>query len=580
MTTSRPWRTPSAESASTCSADCGIQPSSAATTSSTAGTGPTPASMVVTNRSWPGTSTKATSAPGASVVQANPRSMVMPRRRSSAHRSGSIPVSARTSVDLPWSTWPAVATTCIERRLHATAVAEVAVGRQRAQVEQAAARSSRPSTGGTAGAQRAGERLGQGDGGAGQRDAGRRRPPTVAVRGDRLGVDPAAAQPVGQPGRARACSAAGSASRRRRVGVPGPRRVASNAARVSLSTRIARASGCRRSRANSSAAPGAPSSSPACGPPSSLSPDAVTSVAPGPQRRRRVGLVGQQRVRGEQARPDVGDDRHAERRQLVDGDRRGEAGDDEVRRVHLEHEAGVRADGRRVVGAGATRLVVPTSRSRAPVGGEQVGDAEPVADLDQLAAAMTISRPPASRASAVATRASAAAPLLTRCAAAAAGTAASSASTAPRPRGPRAGGEVELDVAGPGGDVERGPGGGGERRAAEVGVQQDAGGVEHRAQAGGGGGQRVEHGVDDGLGRDLAAAHAVLRGGDGGLDQRAAQPRDGQRDLGLGQHGVGAGHPAPGSDARVTRRGTARGAGPRVAGRERAKRRQRSLEFG
>ena len=113
MTTSRPWRTPSADSASTCSADCGIQPSSAATTSSTAGTGPTPASIVVTNRSCPGTSTNATSAPEGSVVQANPRSIVMPRRRSSAHRSGSIPVSARTSVDLPWSTWPAVATTCM-----------------------------------------------------------------------------------------------------------------------------------------------------------------------------------------------------------------------------------------------------------------------------------------------------------------------------------------------------------------------------------------------------------------------------------------------------------------------------------
>src|SRR3984957_14901090 len=39
----------------------------------------------------------------------------MPRRRSSAHRSGSIPVSARTSVDLPWSTCPAVATTYIRR---------------------------------------------------------------------------------------------------------------------------------------------------------------------------------------------------------------------------------------------------------------------------------------------------------------------------------------------------------------------------------------------------------------------------------------------------------------------------------
>ena len=42
---------------------------------------------------------------------AKPRSIVSPRRFSSAKRSGSVPVSARTSVDLPWSTWPAVATT-------------------------------------------------------------------------------------------------------------------------------------------------------------------------------------------------------------------------------------------------------------------------------------------------------------------------------------------------------------------------------------------------------------------------------------------------------------------------------------
>src|SRR5439155_4705498 len=42
---------------------------------------------------------------------ANPRSMVSPRRFSSASRSGSIPVSRRINADLPWSTWPAVAIT-------------------------------------------------------------------------------------------------------------------------------------------------------------------------------------------------------------------------------------------------------------------------------------------------------------------------------------------------------------------------------------------------------------------------------------------------------------------------------------
>src|SRR5438105_7893178 len=54
-----------------------------------------------------------TSAPPGSVSQANPRSIVMPRSRSSRSRSGSIPVRARMSVDLPWSTWPAVPMTRI-----------------------------------------------------------------------------------------------------------------------------------------------------------------------------------------------------------------------------------------------------------------------------------------------------------------------------------------------------------------------------------------------------------------------------------------------------------------------------------
>src|SRR2546428_10971031 len=37
--------------------------------------------------------------------------MVMPRRFSSSRRSGSVPVNARTSADLPWSMCPAVPTT-------------------------------------------------------------------------------------------------------------------------------------------------------------------------------------------------------------------------------------------------------------------------------------------------------------------------------------------------------------------------------------------------------------------------------------------------------------------------------------
>src|SRR6266498_4796535 len=94
-----------------CSSDWGFHPSSAATTNSTSRTGPTPASMFLTNRSCPGTSTNPISWPDGSVVQANPRSIVRPRRFSSASLSGSIPVRRRISADLPWSTWPAVATT-------------------------------------------------------------------------------------------------------------------------------------------------------------------------------------------------------------------------------------------------------------------------------------------------------------------------------------------------------------------------------------------------------------------------------------------------------------------------------------
>ena len=64
-----------------------------------------------------------------------------------------------------------------------------------------------------------------------------------------------------------------------------------------------------------------PSTSPACGPPSSLSPLAVTSVGPGAQGRRGVRLVGQQRVGREQPEPMSTHHGHAERGQLGDGHR-------------------------------------------------------------------------------------------------------------------------------------------------------------------------------------------------------------------------------------------------------------------
>ena len=70
-------------------------------TSSAASMPPTPASIFLMKPSCPGTSTILTSRPLGSVSQAKPRSIVMPRSFSSASRSGSMPVNAFTSVDLP-----------------------------------------------------------------------------------------------------------------------------------------------------------------------------------------------------------------------------------------------------------------------------------------------------------------------------------------------------------------------------------------------------------------------------------------------------------------------------------------------
>ena len=112
--------------------------------------------------------------------------------------------------------------------------------------------------------------------GVGERDdrAGQleRRQRAAADAGDRLDHELGAGDQRGEPRRARA--------RRRRGASPAPgsrparrgaaRSVASSAASESLSIRRARASGCSRAASTASARP---TSSPACGPPSSLSPE-------------------------------------------------------------------------------------------------------------------------------------------------------------------------------------------------------------------------------------------------------------------------------------------------------------------
>ena len=99
-TTKPPW-TPKRDRISRCSTVWGITPSSAAMTSMARSMPPAPASIFLMNFSWPGTSTIPACVPSGQSSLANPGSMVMPRRFSSARRSVSVPVSALTRTVLP-----------------------------------------------------------------------------------------------------------------------------------------------------------------------------------------------------------------------------------------------------------------------------------------------------------------------------------------------------------------------------------------------------------------------------------------------------------------------------------------------
>ena len=113
-------------------------------------------------------------------------------------------------------------------------------------------------------------------------------PPTAASLGTARASSPApASRAATRP--ARAASDAGLAASAAASGTGGPDRLASRAAIVVLPTRRARASGCRASRCTSSARP---RMRPACGPPSSLSPLAVTSAAPASSQDAASGSAG------------------------------------------------------------------------------------------------------------------------------------------------------------------------------------------------------------------------------------------------------------------------------------------------
>jgi hypothetical protein len=76
-------------------------------------------------------------------------------------------------------------------------------------------------------------------------------------------------------------------------------------------------------------------------------------------------------------------------------------------------------------------------------------------------------------------------------------------------------------------------------------VHEDAGRVEHRAQAAGRRRQGGQDGGDGVGGGQRAGADALLDVLDGGLDQVAAQPVGGGGELRIGQQRVGAGHAPP-----------------------------------
>src|SRR5699024_3753360 len=133
--------------------------------------------------------------------------------------------------------------------------------------------------------------------------------------------------------------------------------VASRAARVSLSVRSARASGCSASVCTASARP---RTIPAWGPAGGLVAGDDDEIGTGPQRGIDVRFVGQRLSGGEESGAEVDDERKIvlgrERGQFGHLDRGGEALHAEVARMHFEQARCVLTDGFGVVGqVGAVR---------------------------------------------------------------------------------------------------------------------------------------------------------------------------------------------------------------------------------
>ena len=246
-------------------------------------------------------------------------------------------------------------------------------------------------------------------------------------------------------------------------------------------------------------------------------------------------------MRRQQAAPDVDHDRHAQTHQLAHLDRAGEALDPEVARVHLQDAAGVRADG-----VGVVREVGavggPDLAQARPGAGDEVRQPEAVTDLhhlppahDHLAAGGQRRRSQHQRRGAVVHREHVLGvghrrPQCRQGPSSAAG--------------PGAVGHVELHV-----DVARGHGQGLDRRRrqrcpTQVGVQDDPGRVEHRAQRGAAGGQRGDGVRHQLLGLEVTGADQGLRRDHDGLDRGRSEPRGRGHQRRVGQGHVRARDPA------------------------------------
>ena len=322
----------------------------------------------------------------------------MPRARSSGSRSASTPVSACTSAVLPWSMCPAVPSVSGARSRPRGA--DGARGQRRpprpsACAGRAAARPSamRATTGGSprrsAAASAPGSPPSSATAGPGQLEQ-RQRP--AADAGDRLDDGPAG-RAASALARARAASprrpssiASTGSSRRASAGSRCRRSVASSAASESLSIRSARASGCAAAGRDGLARP---TSRPACGPPSSLSPLRGHERGAGAHRAADGRLVGEEveAVVGEDARADVVDDGHAERAEGLDlrpPRRSRRCGSSTGARGGSRRSSASRARPRVV---GQARAVGRPDLDEARAGlGDDLGDAEAAADLDELAA--------------------------------------------------------------------------------------------------------------------------------------------------------------------------------------------------